>query len=553
MDTSIYESLCLADATEIRTCKYDNDGLKYSSDGKKLLKSKGGSAICWIKDGVEFICKGAFKGDKTIEYVEVPASVKYIGSEAFGNCTSLSRISFPKGLVYIGENAFKGTSIKDVDLSESLIEKIEPRSFRFCKKLKNVWFPVVLKNIGEDAFAGSKLELIDLSKTEVTEIQSGAFAATYAKEIYLPSSLKRVENSAFSFTEITTIKIPDSVEFLGEFAFTSQELEEATLPKGLKDLRHSAIRGVEMKLSSSSPNFLVDGNAIFSKDKTILYDCFSNEYKIPASVKEIKPKCFSGSYGEITFDKNCKIENISDEAFVSANIVPTTIPKTVKFIGNRSFSKNSFFSFRIPENVETIGNEAFEGCWCLEDIYIPTSVKSIGKDVFEGCIALEAIKVPVGSKGMMKTLLPEYEDLISEEVSTENVSEECDDIPDEMNNEANNEEYCFYDYPVEKCSFEIISDITAKLTGLEISNIEVNVVGDYQLEFHFDVEGKIKENFLLSVAFYDEGNNIRETDSICYFDNRERGYKSRFSKHIIQKVCLNKSYTLVRKVRLFIG
>lgn len=562
MDTSIYETLCLVEKSEMRNCKCETNGLKYSYDGKKLLKCEGDLAIYRIKEGVEIICKGAFRSNKKVKSVVIPNSVKYIGCGAFQGCTSLNSVSFPSEIVYIGKDGFNNTSIMEVNLSQSLVEKIEPRTFRFCKKLKSVFFPNRLNFIGENAFSGSGLELIDLSKTEVTEIKTGAFAATYAKTVLLPKCLRSVEDCAFAFTRIKDIDIPDNVEFLGEFAFASQNLENAVLPKGLKEIRPAAISrngGGEIKLSSNSTDFIVTDKAIYNKNKTTLYYCFSEEYKIPASVKEIRPNGFKYS-GKITFDENSKIEKINDDAFNGANYISQTLPNTVKSIGNRAFSRNGFSSFKLPDNVETIGDEAFMGCWCLEEVYIPDSVKSIGKDVFENCPALENIKVPVGANDLIKALLSQYQEYVSEEIPTESINDENNEnFLDEINNETNNAEIgidggdSISQIDAEEIQFEIISDITTQLTGLEISNIKVSVINEYKLEFNFDVEGKIKENFLLSVAFYDKANNIRETKSIHYFNNNEKGYKRSFSKHFTTNVYLNKCYMVYKRIRLYLG
>ncbi len=148
-------------------------------------------------------------------------------------------------------------------------------------------------------------------------------------------------------------------------------------------------------------------------------------------------------------------------------------------------------SYVIPEGVEVICDKAFMNVTNVESVKLPETVKYIGEHAFSGCNALEFIKVPIGSKDLMTALLPEYNELILEEVQTENICiERINDFPDPINREIDE-----YDYPIEKYQFEIISDITSQQTGLTISNFEVNVVGDYQVELHFDVEGKINENF----------------------------------------------------------
>ena len=73
----------------------DEYGVKYSRDGKKLLKAS--SSFCEkeyvVREGTEVICDGAFKFCKSLQSVTIPNSVKSIGNEAFSLCTHLDELS----------------------------------------------------------------------------------------------------------------------------------------------------------------------------------------------------------------------------------------------------------------------------------------------------------------------------------------------------------------------------------------------------------------------------------------------------------------------------
>ena len=63
----------------------DKYGVKYSRDGKKLLK---GYSSFWVKDsfvreGTEVICDGAFGYCKYLQSITIPNSVTKIGNYAF--------------------------------------------------------------------------------------------------------------------------------------------------------------------------------------------------------------------------------------------------------------------------------------------------------------------------------------------------------------------------------------------------------------------------------------------------------------------------------------
>ena len=71
----------------------DEYGVKYSRDGKKLLKDYFSLSEYVVREGTEVICDGAFRGCKSLQSVTIPNSVTSIGDEAFFLCTDLDEPS----------------------------------------------------------------------------------------------------------------------------------------------------------------------------------------------------------------------------------------------------------------------------------------------------------------------------------------------------------------------------------------------------------------------------------------------------------------------------
>lgn len=72
-----------------------------------------------------------------------------------------------------------------------------------------------------------------------------------------------------------------------------------------------------------------------------------------------------------------------------------TIPKGVRKIGKRAFSKcSSFTSVTIPDSVTAIEDCTFEGCRSLTGITIPDSVTKIGHFAFFKCWVLTSVTIP---------------------------------------------------------------------------------------------------------------------------------------------------------------
>ncbi|HAD55770.1 MAG TPA: hypothetical protein DCG10_11425 [Lachnospiraceae bacterium] len=88
-----------------------------------------------------------------IRRVRICTGLESVGDCAFQNCTSLEEVELPETLVYLGVYSFRGcTALKDVKLPEG-IRIICAKAFHNCTALEKVELPVSLKNIDMRAFA----------------------------------------------------------------------------------------------------------------------------------------------------------------------------------------------------------------------------------------------------------------------------------------------------------------------------------------------------------------------------------------------------------------
>lgn len=84
-----------------------------------------------IPEGIEVIDRWAFKSIDTLQFVQLPSTIKEIRLEAFAGCRGLTSINFPDYLRVIGHMAFARTSIEHITLSEKC--KLEGNPFEYCK------------------------------------------------------------------------------------------------------------------------------------------------------------------------------------------------------------------------------------------------------------------------------------------------------------------------------------------------------------------------------------------------------------------------------------
>ena len=89
----------------------DEFGVKYSKDGRKLLKAPYELDSTYsIKEGVKIICERAFFCCGSLSSLVIPDSVTSIGGSTFSGCSSLSNIVIPDGVTSIENSAFENCS-----------------------------------------------------------------------------------------------------------------------------------------------------------------------------------------------------------------------------------------------------------------------------------------------------------------------------------------------------------------------------------------------------------------------------------------------------------
>ena len=373
---------------ELKEAFVDELGVKYSKDGRKLLKVSGElSGAYSVKEGTRIICDSAFSFCDSLSEIVIPSSVTSIGDSAFYSCSSLKYISIPKSVICLNGNPFAEWDGKLECLSPNFVyeddvlfnkDKSRIISFR-NQNIKSYVIPSSVTSIGDGAFSfcDSLLEIVIPSS--VTSIGDGTFSfCDSLSEIVIPSSVTSIGDSAFSYcSSLSEIVIPSSVTSIGDGAFYScSSLKYISIPKSVICLNGNPFAKWKGKLEYLSPNFVYEDDVLFNKDKSKIIS-FRNQniksYVISSCVTSIGDRAFSDS------------DSLSE----------IVIPSSVTSIGESAFSCcRSLSEIAIPSSVTSIGDLAFSGCDSLSEIVIPSSVTSIGKGAFCGCLSLSEIVIP---------------------------------------------------------------------------------------------------------------------------------------------------------------
>ena len=333
---------------ELKEAFVDEWGVKYSKDGRKLLRVPGElSGAYSVKEGTRIICDWAFFCCYSLSEIVIPSSVTSIGDWAFSRCSSLKYISIPKSVIVLNGNPFARWDGKLECLSPNfvyeddvLFNKDKSRIISFINQnIESYVIPSSVTSIGDHAFSycDSLSEIVIPSS--VTSIGDHAFSYCYSlSEIVIPSSVTSIGDSAFSYCDsLSEIVIPSSVTSIGDSAFSyCRSLPKIVIPSSVTSI----------------------GDSAFSYCRSL------PKIVIPSSVTSIGDSVFS----------SC--DSLSE----------IVIPSSVTSIGKDAFSWCNFLSeIVIPSSVTSIGDSAFSYCYSLSKIVIPSSVTSIGDRAFYNC------------------------------------------------------------------------------------------------------------------------------------------------------------------------
>ena len=427
----------------------DEYGVLFNKNKTELIFMPGAlSGSYTIPDSVETVSYGAFFYCRNLQSLYIPASVKYMDTEAglFKGCSNLERfwvdsnqlyycadeygVLYNKGMnkllhvpqtlsgvYYVPEGV---TSVNDAFEECMNIEGIVfPESltnidthFYNCYNLKRVYIPATVTIFNfylyhlEEAeaqvyYAGTLEQWDNIHMLETNKHPDRLIVHYNATPVVWNLTWNIYEGGAYitdcdeSMSGIVTI--PDTLDgypVVGIDGWAFQDCDgitEVHLPDSVNYIGINAFAYCNnLTTVTMSDNVTVIGSSAFTGCTSL------SNLDIPNGITTIEDHTFDGceSLTEIIIPNGVAV--IRDGAFARCpSLTNIEIPGSVSLIGDYAFTEcTSLTNVVLPYGVTSIGREAFKKCTSLESISLPNSLTSIGANAFKECSWLKSIIIP---------------------------------------------------------------------------------------------------------------------------------------------------------------
>lgn len=339
---------------------------------------------------LEVIGDSAFRGCVKLAKIEMPSSLKSVGSYAFRD-TDLFKAA--NGVVYAGNWVvdYNEKIGSDVVFAENTVG-VANYAFYNCTTLSTVSMPSSVKIVGRAAFYDcTALTSVSLPASLDTIQDFTFYRCKSLNPLSLPPMLTYIGRSAFykcgssasimlDDTASDVLILPPDVTYIGDYAFYCCGYSERA---SMEEEQSFNIYGIDSVVLGSSVEY-IGANAF--------YGFVSLKHVDLGGTKHIGEKAFYNCGSLQSVDLGDSLLTIGNKAFYKCAALETAeIPETVTEIGSYAFYRCEGLKRVTLGNVESIGSFAFYGDSAITSIVIPESVQFIGKQAFRNCKGLTSV------------------------------------------------------------------------------------------------------------------------------------------------------------------
>ena len=467
----------------------------------------------------------AFYPDRNLSEVTFKGNnLKTINGLAFYYCTSLEQIDLPDSVEYIGFEAFCESGLKEFRVPDSAY------NWGFdiilnCSSLEKLIISENCSGGREGMLANNNLEshpnLVEIEVADLNQYFAGVDGVLFNKDMtklikypakhagttyVIPASVKELSTSAFedaAYLEQQTI--PANVEVIGQFAFRNcPVLNEVVFEDGVQTIYRLAFAGctnlVSVTLPDSVNNYgygvFQDCTALktvdFGNTMTVIPDgMFKNTglemIEIPGRISTIKEDAFRhcSQLKKLVIEEG--VTEIGRNAFAeSENLEKVIIPSTVSTVGNTSDTQGVFYNCPLLKTAGPTGGDynieyswtgslprtAFANIRSLQEFTWHESINNIGDYVFSIC-GFTNIEIPDQITSIGRGILRYNYELVSAVLPDHLTA-----IPEDTFYNCSKLENVHYPSELEEIGDSAFGNCSA-LNDVQILPENVKTIGDY--------------------------------------------------------------------------
>lgn len=353
-----------------------------------------------VPDCVTRLYKNIFYSDQNVWSVALPNSIISVDNNAFADCTSLTSVNIPDGMEKIPDCCFMNCrELRVVEINtEADCNSIGSQAFYECVTLKKITFPYGLRSIGDYAFYDCQsLSEINLPAT-IDAIANNTFYNCQAiREIVLSPNIVVIGNNAFRYNYyVQSVHTPESVN----------SKYTITLPSVLNTIGNSAFEGCFSHISSGATMLLP--KSVTAIGERAFYHCVNLKHI------DIEDDTEFNIQGKHAF-AYCDMLDDESVLNITSHINNIDIYLFNNCSGLKNVNTKRLYSYMFSDcaNLESItgtntgeisGEYIINSCPKLKSVILDSAGTNISNNAFRGCVSLETLKINGTSSNMGTTV-----------------------------------------------------------------------------------------------------------------------------------------------------
>jgi hypothetical protein len=370
-----------------------------------------------------------------------------LGTSFGGNCGNIKKLVIPSTYTLLADNAFKGTTISEVDMSDSQIEVI-PDSCFSSSSLQSIKLPETLKQINYYAFNNTKLTSITIPEGCTTIEDSAIWSNQVLLTIYISSTVSSIgrlgnapalrkivvnQNNQYFYDvddllligkdgvlyagavyfPTKSLILPEEVVELGTYSLYASKLDNLGMSKRLSIIGDSGLpqtlKSVDIPVENN--NFKTSaGYDLYNKSGVLLkifpHTTSWHNYTMPDEITSVDSRAFTNAFFDnLIIGKGLKSWTASTLRSSHVNNLEVHSENTkFKVVNNALIFNNTELCcveasildivYTVPSIVKTIDPYAFDNHKNITEIIIPEGATRIEYSAFYYASKLNKITIP---------------------------------------------------------------------------------------------------------------------------------------------------------------